>query len=286
VALPEENPLHASSSRRSWMAASRVDFASQLSRRDVLGMSYSYEVRDYRDQDGDMRGGGASLFYGRNLSRRSKFRFSYGYTDSRLLEPAGWIPVQTHTANAGLDVERAFSPTRRLLVSFGVGAIRAFTRERLAGEAVRMWLPAGFGSLRIGWARTWSMSADYRRFVRALQGISSESFTTDAGLVSVGGSIAKPLELTLSTGYANGQATIGAPGAYDTFTSTAQLRLQLSTTWSALASYDHYEYDVRNIDPVLRQLPTRVQRNAVRIGLTMNMPIGRGPATPIQGRAN
>jgi hypothetical protein len=120
------------------------------------------------------------------------------------------------------------------------------------------------------------MSADYRRAVGALQGISSDGFTTDAGLVRVGGFIARSLELSLSTGYAEGQATFGLPGAYDTYTSTAQLRLLLSTKWSALVSYDHYQYDVRNIDPILRQLPTNVQRNAVRVGLAMNLPIVGG----------
>ncbi len=280
IALPEENPLHASSSRRSWAAASRVDFTSQWSPRDVLGMSYGYDTRDYQDQNGDSRAGVGSVFYGKNLSRRSKLRLSYGYADSRLLEPLGWIPLQTHTADAGLELERAFSPTRRLVVSFGGGAIRAFTRERLTRESVNVWLPAGYGALRLDWARSWSMSADYRRTVGALQGISGDAFTTDAGLVRVGGFVARPLELTLSAGYAEGQASIGTAGSYDTYTSTAQLRLLLSTKWSALVSYDHYQYDVRNIDPILRQLPTNVQRNAVRVGLAMNLPIVGGRERP------
>ena len=90
------------------------------------------------------------------------------------------------------------------------------------------------------------------------------------------GSSPRPLELTLSTGYAEGQASSARAGSYDTYTSTAQLRLLLSTKWSALVSYDHYQYDVRNIDPILRQLPTNVHRNAVRVGLAMNLPIVGG----------
>ena len=286
VALPEENPLHASTSRRSWAAASRVDFTSQWSPRNALGLSYSFDTRDYLDQNGDSRAGVGSGFYTRNLGRRSKLRVSYAHADSRLLEPLGWMPLQTHTADAGLDLERAFSPTRRLVVSFGGGAIRAFTRERLTRESVTVWLPAGFGSLRTDWARTWSMSADYRRTVGAIQGISGDAFTTDAGLVRVGGFIARPLELTLSAGYAQGQASIGPPGSYDTYTSTAQLRLVLSTKWSALVSYDHYQYDVRNIALILGQLPTDVQRNAVRVGLAMDLPIVSSRQRPIQGRTN
>jgi hypothetical protein len=280
VVQPEESPLHGSNSARSWAATSRIGFDSQFSRRDVIGLSYSFDTRDYRNQGGDTRSGGGSLFYGHQLSRRSRLRFSYGYTGSRLLEPTiGWVPVETHVAEAALEVEHAFSPTRRLLVSVGGGAIRAFGREQLTLEDIRTWLPAGSGAVRFDWARTWSLSADYRRSVRALQGMSSEAFTTDAGIVSFGGFLARPLELTLSTAYVNGKATAGTPGAYDSYTSTAQLRLQLSSAWSALASYDPYQYDVRHVDPIMRQIPTMIERNALRVGLTMNMPIGRERST-------
>ena len=113
-------------------------------------------------------------------------------------------------------------------MSFGGGAIRAFTRERLTRESVNVWLPAGYGTLRLDWARTWSMSADYRRSVGALQGISGDAFTTDAGLVRVGGFVARPLELTLSAGYADRASEYRRrPAAYDTYTSTAQLRLHV-----------------------------------------------------------
>jgi hypothetical protein len=276
MSLPEENPLHASSSQRSWAAASRVDFTSQFSPRNVLGMSYSYDTRDYQNQNGDSRAGVGSVFYRKNLSRRSRLQVNYGYADSRFLEPLGWLPLQTHTADAGLELERAFSPTRRLHVSFGGGGIRAFTREWLTRESVTVWVPAGYGGLRLDWARTWSMSADYRRAVGGLQGISGDAFTTNAGLARVGGFIARPLELTLLASYAEGQASTGTAGAYDTYTSTAQLRLLLSTKWSAVVGYDHYQYDVRNIDPILRGLPTNAQRNAVRVGFAFNLPLVGG----------
>jgi hypothetical protein len=274
IGLPDENPLHGSSARRSWAAASRMDFTSQWSARNTLGVSLGYDTREYTDRVGDTRGGTGSVYYGRNLGRRSRLRLTYGHADSRLLEPVlGWVPLQTQSAEGGLELERAYSPTRRLRVSFGGGAIRAFTRERLTGDAVQAWVPAGYGTLGIDWARTWSLWADYRRTVGSVQGISGDAFTTDAGLLRVGGFVARPLELTLSVGYVEGQASMGVPGSYDTYASTAQLRLLLSPTWSALVSHDYYHYAVRDIDPILRRLPTNVSRNAIRLGLSMNLPI-------------
>ena len=278
---PDDNPLNSSSSRRSWALASRADFTSQWSPRNQLGLSYLYDSRDYREQLGDSRAGSASMFYKRNLGRLSSLKLNYGYADSQLLDQTGWIPLQTHAADAGLDLERRFSRSRRMLVSFGGGAIRAFTRERLTFQDVNVWVPAAYGNMRVDWARTWGMSADYRRSVSSVQGISAEAFATDAALIRVGGLLARRVELTLSTGYAAGRVPTGVSGSYETYTSTAQMRLELTNNWSAVVGYDHYQYDLRGINPILRELPTNVQRNAVRIGLTMDLPL----AAPREPRA-
>jgi hypothetical protein len=281
VGSPDENPLNSSSSRRSWALASRADFTSQFTPRNQLGLSYVYDTRDYRDQIGDSRAGAGSMFYRRNLGRLSSLKFTYGYADSQLLDQTGWTPLQTHAADGGLELEHRFSRSRRMLVSFGGGAIRAFTRERFTREDVNVWVPAAYGTLRVDWARTWGMSADYRRSVSAVQGISAEAFATDAALVRVGGLLGRRVELTFSTGYAAGSVPAGVSGSYETYTSTAQMRLELMNNWSAVLGYDHYQYDLRGIDPILRQLPTNVQRNAVRVGLTIDLPLAapREPRT-------
>jgi hypothetical protein len=274
VALPDENPLNGSSTQRSWSAASRVDFTSQWSPRNVLGVSVGYDTRDYSDLVGDTRAGAASLFYNRNIGRRSRLRFAYAYGDSRLLDPVGWIPLQTHAVDGGFELDHRFSPTRRLLVSFRGGAIGATTFDRFAQQTVNLWLPAGFGTMRLDWARTWGVSADYRRSVGSLQGISGDAFTTDAALVRVGGFVAEPVEVGFSVGYAEGRLSYGQASAYDTFTTSAQLRVHLSNAWSAVVSHDRYQYALRGIDPILRGLPEQVDRNAVRVGLAMNLPLG------------
>lgn len=274
AALPDENPLNGSLTRRSWAAASRVDFTSQWSPRNLGGVSLAYDTRNYRDSVGDTRGGLGSFFYTRNIARRSRLKFSYGYADSQLFEPTGWIPLQTHTADGGLELEHRFSSTRRVLVTFGGGAVRARTLDRLSRDVVNTWVPAGFVTMRLDWARTWGITADYRRSVAALQGITGDAFTTDAALIRLGGFAARPLEVGLSVGYAKGQATVTQFGSYGTITTNAQLRVHFSGTWSAVVGHDRYDYAVRGIGPVLRPLPENVNRNAVRIGLAMNLPLG------------
>jgi hypothetical protein len=168
-----------------------------------------------------------------------------------------------------------------MVLSFGGGAIRAFTREQLTRQDVNVWVPAAYGNLRVDWSRSWGMSADYRRSVNSVQGISAGAFATDAALVRVGGSVARRVDLSFSTGYAAGRAPTGVSRSYETYTSTAQMRLELTNNWSAVVGYDHYQYDLRGINPILRQLPTNVQRNAVRVGLTMDLPL----AAPREPRA-
>ena len=186
VALPEENPLHASSGRRSWAAASRVDFTPN----GHLAMSSACRTATTRaiitTRTVIRARASVPCSMARNLGPPVELRLSYGYADSRLLEPLGWIPFQTHTADAGLELERAFSPTRRLLVSFGGGAIRAFTRERFTRESSTSGCRLGMepcGRLGADLEHVGRLSAIGRRAARHQW----DAFTTDAGLVRVGG---------------------------------------------------------------------------------------------------
>ena len=123
------------------------------------------------------------------------------------------------------------------------------------------------------------MTADYRRSVGALQGISGNAFTTDAALVRVGGFVARPLELGLSIGTQKDKRVPPRSGR------TVRIRPRLSCErtsqrWSALVGYDRYQYALRGIDPILRQVPDDVNRNAVRVGLAMNLPIAERRSRP------
>ena len=215
VALPDENPLNGLERAAVLGGCEPVDFTSQWSPRDSLGDVGTATTRaTIRTASATRARGGGVRVLRRNVGRRSRLqaviwvrRFTVAGVD--------WVGFRFRRtrADAGLSSSARFSPTRRLVVSFGGGAIRAFTRERLTRGGVRRlvagWLRQRCGSTGRGRGVCRPTIGDRSARWTASAG---DAFTTDAGLVRVGGFVARPLELTLSAGYAEGQASIGRAG--------------------------------------------------------------------------
>jgi len=272
-ALPDANPLSGSYPRRSRSSATAVNVASQWSPRDSLGGALVYDRRSFRDHVGDTQTASAAASYGRNIRRRSSLRLSYNYVHTEFLDTTGVIPSEGHTIDAGINLQRLFSSTRRLTVSFGGGAIRLQTIDTIAREQFEVTAPSAFGGLQFDWARTWSVAADYRRSVGPLYGVSPQPFTTGAGLIRVGGFAARRTDVSFVAAYSAGLSTGLQRGSFDNYSGTSQLRFVLSRDWSALVSHSYYRYELQQVDTVVPGLPTHQNRNAIRVGLSLNLPV-------------
>ena len=278
--LPDANPLNGVENRRSWAAGSRIALTSQWSLRNAVAASYGYDARQFRDRIGDTRTHNALLSYNRTVGRRSILKFTYGYTEAEFRELTGWIPADMHVGEAGVNLERRFSATRRLVVGFGGGAVQARTLDRRTRDRYEVLAPAGFSMVRFDWARSWSTSVDYRRSVGTLDGLSAQAFTTDAVVVRVGGLVSRRAEATFAASYSGGRFDRQA-ASFDTYAGTSQLRLMLTQDWSALISHSYNRYTLRNVDLLFPGLPSAFDRNALRVGLTLNVRvIGREPRRP------
>ena len=251
------------------MAISSLDFTSRWSPDNTVDLSYRYDIRDFRDDQGDYRTHVAALSYDRNVGRRKSVRVSYDYTDSEFLGAVGSAPSQSHSLHAGFSLVQRLSRSRGLTVSFGVGATHMVQRptEGVALEAVA---PTGFGRLGIDWAQTWSASVDYRRAFSTLSGLSAETFTTDTALIQAGGGLTRRAAVTFSLAYAEGQSSWRQGAAYDNYTGTSQLRLALSPQWSAIVGHTYYRYSLPVLESIVGNLPPRFTRNSIHAGLSFN----------------
>jgi hypothetical protein len=137
-------------------------------------------------------------------------------------------------------------------------------------------MPSAYGSIRIDFGRSWSVSSDYRRSLTVLEGITPSSYVTHTALVSAGGFIGSRLENVWSIGYSNGQTggaeAVTNPGKYDSYTGAAQLRLGLSRWWSALVSFNRNQYTLYGSAQRVG-LASRLHRNAVRVGFSWTLPL-------------
>jgi hypothetical protein len=271
--LPEGNPVNGFSIRRSLTGEGSVSLSSRWTPRNTVSGDYRYQMNDFRDNIGDGHRHAASLGYARSIGRGSGLRATYRASDSEFLEPDGFVrSLRDQTAEFGYEHERQFSRTRRLTFGFGAGATYVDTVSVLR-ERLDYVMPSGYANTRVDVARTWSISADYRRAVSVLEGLTAEPFNTDAGLLRVGGFLGSRSELVFSGAYSVGAVVVPESTAkFDSYTGTAQWRFMLTRSWAVIVSQSVYAYRLHGL--VLPEgLLDRLDRNATRVGMTFALPL-------------
>jgi hypothetical protein len=130
------------------------------------------------------------------------------------------------------------------------------------------------------------VAANYRRAVSVLQGVTLQSFATDVGSLRADGLIGRRLEGIFSASYANGRSGSGEePGRYETYNGNAQLTYALSRCCAVSFVYDYYYYNLGNVVDLQPGFPQRYDRNAVRFGFSLWLPLFGSYGVPGERRA-
>lgn len=209
-----------------------------------------------------------------NFRRRGGFRFGYRDSNQQTVDEFGQDrPFRSQTADMALTILKRFSATRRLEVTGGAGATRARTVAALGSEPYVFVVPSAMGSLRVDLVRTWAVTADVRRDVTVLQGISPQPFITEMASLSGGGTIAGRFELALTAGFSRGQASAGETGAFESTTGTAQLQWNASSWLAVVTSYNYYSHFLRDLAAIPVGFPSRYDRNQAHVGMTIRLPL-------------
>ena len=175
----------------------------------------------------------------------------------------------------GLEHERNLSRTRRFSMTFGGGAQHVDQVDPLTREPIEYWTPTGYGSLQYDFARTWSVAGDYRRGLSYIHGIVPQTYISHTASLRAGGYVSERLEGSIVLGYGNGQGGASADDQYDGYTGTLQLRTRLAGGWSAITTYNHYQYRLTEDASLFLGVPTQVHRNSIWAGLSWSAPIYR-----------
>lgn len=257
--------------RHSRMMNSRVSLQRRFSGRDAIGVTYFYNDRKFEDGVGDGDTHVTAVDYDRGLGARSAIRASYRYSDGLNVNFGRDLPLDTHTATLGFTLDKPLSPSRRFYLSFGAGGAYSETLNQITGLPEDYWTPSGFASTRIDWARSWSLWADYTRRVQVIEGLTIEPYVTDTALVRLGGFVNRRLEMVLSAGFADGQIAPEGVSNFQSYSGGSQLRYLLSRCCSFMASHTFYAHRLTAGATVLDGFVRRINQNAVRVGLTIDL---------------
>jgi hypothetical protein len=288
---PDSNPTSALTETRSWTVNTSSGLTHRWTRRTKMDLGFSFNKQSYVQQRAfDSRAVAGSFALERLLNLTTSVRGAYRPSDTQYTQLDGnTLPLRTQTMEVGISYRRRLSPTRQIVFTGGGGPLHVSTLSPFTRVPGEFWRPSGYGTARLDFSRSWSVAADYRRSVTVLQGINPDPFVTDAALVSAGGLVRRWLETVFTAGYSNGQAGFGlgdtpggSGGSYDGYTASAQARLRMSQLWSAVVSFNHYQYYLNTAASQLLGVAPQLHRNAVRVGLAWSLPLyGRYLATPV-----
>jgi hypothetical protein len=254
----------------------------EWSRRARTAVTYDYTRREYLRGPGfDGHSQSAQASYEQNLSQVWIWRASYRFANAVLYEPTRIRPIRDDAIESGFTYTRNLSRTRRLSYGATVGATYVQTTSSLTDLPLEYWTPSGSGTVRLDFNRSWFFSADFRRGLAVLDGLTTEAFITDAVVLHVGGHVNSRTDLAFATGYANGRTGDAfTSGDYGTYTGTAQVRVGIARWAAFVANYNYFNYELGGLTFApgagLTTIPSSFDRHAVRFGLSLWLPLFGG----------
>jgi hypothetical protein len=279
-ALPGENPANGFYTRRSLSSDASMSLTSRWSTHNTVTAGYRYVMRDFQDDLGDSSDHSASVEYVRSLGRRTGLRTGYRHSRSTLVDQLEQRRFDQDIVEAGLQHEQRLTRTRRLILGFGVGASSVDTTDARSRAPIDYILPSGYGRALIDLGRTWNVAGEYRRALSMLEGLTLQPFVTDAAMARLGGLVARRAEIAFWTAYSNGASAPGTVGTFDSYTAAAQLRYWITPSWSAVVGHSFYAYRTHGIADLPRGFADTLNRNALRVGMTFDLPLYGSAATP------
>ena len=207
------------------------------------------------------------------LTRNTALRMGYGYRNGT----TGFSTAETalHDIDIGVDYSRAFSFSRRTTFGLNVGSsvVRSPFEDQIAGTEALQYRLVGDAWLNHQIGRSWVARAEFSRDVSFIDVLPTPVFS-DAIRGSLGGLLNRRTDISTTIAYTKGESAGGnLASQFDAFTGTLRLQFALSRSWATYTEYSYYAYDFSRNAQLVGEVPTQFQRQTVRAGLTVWVPL-------------
>ena len=215
-----------------------------------------------------------ALIHGWNPRPTSGFELAYRYNRNvQAFEDAPAQPLDMHSVEGRIRLDRRLSPNRSLSFMLGGGMVGVGARAATQGSAFGRVLPTVSGSVQLRFLPTWGVLLSARRDITVLNGLSSEPFESDAATLTIDGTAWRRLTMGVTGGTSRGRARSAQGGDFDQTLLNAQLGYGFSARLGLVVSYSYTQHSFRNVPVAPSSFPTQFGRNSVRVGLTMWLPL-------------
>ncbi len=255
------------------LSNTNVSLEQQLSRRSSLTLDYEFFDQTFRADSAetgaaDLQSQGAGIHFRRQLNRYMGLRLGYEYRHAVYNYPARNV-VDGHNIDAGVDYARSIGLSRHTTFSFSTGStIVSFNGERFVNVT-------GNANLSHLFSRNWQGRVVYNRDLSFVASLSQPVFA-DSATAQLQGILAQRVSMTVSGGWLSGTLGLATQTSrVNTGTGAVSLVWALTDYLGATADYSYYSYDFSNATALPIGLKPRFDRNSVRGGLTLWLPLLR-----------
>jgi hypothetical protein len=229
-------------------------------------LAFNYAVRYTQVLEGlDSNTQRAGFTYLRGITKDVAVRLGYAYGVAHTGTTAP--PIQNQDIDVGLNYGRAFTPSKRTSISFSSGSSIISSGD---GPHFRV---TGSARLNRRLAPRWSANVSYDRGLQVPDG-ASRPFFSDSIAASVSGYFSRRASLRVQPSFSHGVVGFtGLTNSYNSFSSTTRLEVAVSHRLAAYLEHFYYKYQFANGVGLPALLTSGVNRQGVRVGLTLWTPL-------------
>jgi hypothetical protein len=248
-----------------------------INRRSNLTANADYTYTDRQNEtdvwrDGTLyriRGG-----YSVGTTRNTRLTVGASYRSGQLAYLAERAATEVGV-DALWDYSRPLSGTRTLTLTLGLGVAGSDVPQTIQGVDVVSRQYKSVGSIRFGYpvSGTWYIQGNFRRGLEYVMDLPTPVFA-NGGSVIVEGLLSRRVDVSGSAMYSSGASALYRERLqYDTYAANMRIRYAFSQMFAVHGEYLYYYYDFFGPADPETGLPLGLQRNAVRVGLSMWVPM-------------
>ena len=279
-------PDYAISNSESYFYGTTLTLTRGLTRRSRLSATGEFQYTDYLHETGtrrDLNSEGVHGEFSSNLARHTAVRVGYRYrtgkfgyaADAIATEPG--VSATEHGVDVGVEYSRPLAATRRMVFSSSFGSSTVTTPMSSGAGTGANRLIRLSGDVAVAWqfTRSWQTRGTFRRGLEYVAQL-SEPVYIDGFSAELGGLITPRIDVLASARYSSGASALNR-GALTFDTRGADLRVQYAVTRSVAVytQYLYYFYDFTGNARLPTGIPSGLERNGVRAGLTLWVPAVR-----------
>jgi hypothetical protein len=203
------------------------------------------------------------------LTRDVGLRLGYAYGAATSLADPAAVPIRNNDIDLGIVYQRELKTSTRTSFTFSTGSTIVSSREG------RRFGVTGSARLLRRMSPRWTTSLIYNRGVEVPQG-ATLPFFSDAVSATITGYFSRRVSLHVQPGYAHGSVGfVRKTNSFDSYASSTRLEVALNSRLALFTEHVLYRYEFANGIGLPSQLTTGMDRQSMRVGLTLWTPLVR-----------